>query len=905
MDIGRILTDVLIVLAASRVAAEISERFRQPAVLGEIALGIAIGPAALGLVHDSEPLRVLGEIGVILLLFEVGRQMDLGEMRRVGAASLRVAVIGVVAPMGLGYVAMRGLGIAPMPSLFLAAAITATSVGITARVFGDLKALATPEARTVLGAAVADDVIGLMVLTVVAAIAGGEHLAAAQVGSMVAVAVGFVAFATVAGAVLLPRMVDWIARMARTEGTVMVAGLVVALGLARLAGAAKLAPIIGAFIAGLAIGRSDSADQMHRKLTPLGHFFIPIFFLKIGIDTNVRVFGSSSVLGIAAVLSVCAIAGKLISGMGVPRGSGDRRMIGIAMIPRGEVGLIFASIGLASGILDSRLYGVLLAVVLVTTVVTPPWVRRRIARKHQDGTVASRGVVEPEGGWLAIDETVVDLVADPPAALAPRIALEAAVACASRRPGPRLIDWLVSVEPAAAWDSQLRRAFLAVLRSGSERSWRLLQATGFVTHMLPAVAAALERRPRDPFDLAPEAAPGYRIVAAVRAIAASGDFGRRLWSGLDDPDSLLLAALARDVFASSRDPAAEARALATLIGMTHFESLAVGFLAGERHVLPAAAARAALDEDLVVDLSVYIQTPERAAGLFLLALAEGEREAWETERLEAMHELIAGALAAAGGEGPSARELVERRAVEVAALMHRPVDQIRRRLAAAPRRSLQAHDAVTLARHLDMTETRPGRFESRLTADFAGDDRWTVHVALLDRQGVLAAIAESLTAAGAGVTDADIATWRNGIAVDVFHVSAAVWTDWDAVRRRLDAALTAARSPECTAAVEGVLTLDNLASPWHSIVEVRARDRAGLLSRVATAMSAAGLHIHHATVATDGTQAIDRFLVTGPTGGKLDAAGERRLRAAFAGRRPRRLGVPWRRTAAAAIGGRM
>ncbi|MGH2828956.1 MAG: cation:proton antiporter, partial [Actinomycetota bacterium] len=289
MDLGRVLVELLVVLVASRLAAEAAERLRQPAVLAEIAAGLLIGPSVLGLVGHAEALRILGEIGLILLLFEVGRQMDLRELREVGGSALAVAAIGVVVPMAVGYPVLRALGIESMPALFLAAAITATSVGITARVFGVLRALAGPEARIVLGAAVADDVAGLIVLTVVSRVVAGGGIDAAGVATVTLIAVGFVAGATLLGALIVPRLLDGVAARARAEGTVMVLGLALALGLARVAQAARLAPIVGAFVAGLVAGRSEVAADLHRRLVPLGHFFIPIFFLQIGIDTQVRV----------------------------------------------------------------------------------------------------------------------------------------------------------------------------------------------------------------------------------------------------------------------------------------------------------------------------------------------------------------------------------------------------------------------------------------------------------------------------------------------------------------------------------------------------------------------------------------------------------------------------------------
>ena len=200
METSQILLDLLIVLVAAKVASEVSERIGIPAVVGEILAGIVIGPSLLGWIgRGDEVLRALGEIGVILLLVEVGMEMDVGELRKVGRSSLAVATIGVVAPMAVGYGAMLGLGFSSNTALFVGAALTATSVGITARVFGDLRALATPEARIVLGAAVADDVMGLVVLTVVVRLVTEGSVSLVSVLGIVLVAVAFLLVASLAG----------------------------------------------------------------------------------------------------------------------------------------------------------------------------------------------------------------------------------------------------------------------------------------------------------------------------------------------------------------------------------------------------------------------------------------------------------------------------------------------------------------------------------------------------------------------------------------------------------------------------------------------------------------------------------------------------------------------------------
>jgi Kef-type K+ transport system membrane component KefB len=893
VDIERVLLELLVVLLAARVAAEIAERLRQPAVLGEILMGILIGPSVLGVAGKTDAIRLLGEIGVILLLFEVGRQMDLVELRRVGGASLRVAAIGVAVPMALGFVALRAMNIDGSGALYIAAGITATSVGITARVFGDLRALGSAEARTVLGAAVADDIIGLLILTVVTRSVTGGGVDAASLAGIIGAAIGFVVLATVLGSWIAPRFLDRVSQSARTEGTVMALGLVVALGFARLASAARLAPIVGAFVAGLAVGRSNVADDLHRRLTPLGHFFIPIFFLQIGIETKVGVFAKPAVLGVAAVLSVVAVVGKLVSGFGVRGGTADRLLVGVGMIPRGEVGLIFASLGLSRGVLSARNYAVLLVVVLVTTLVTPPWVRRRIVRARRGAFGERVAVIEPEGGWLRIDDAEVELAAEPSPVLAARIALDAAVACAGRRPGPLLGEWLASAagEPVE-WDEQLRRAFFRLLREGNERSWRFLDVTGMLTPLLPTLAAALRKRPRDPFDLDTATELRLGVLEDIHELLRGADPATRVWTRSDMKDLVLLAALVRSVTERQGDAAALARRIATTIGLPSEAVDAAAFLSDERHVLQAAAARPDMgSEEQALDLASYIEDRSRADALYVLAVAENALEPWERERLDELHALVLEALAHPDLTGKTARQLMEERQALVAQqLAHMPEKELRKHMWSAPRRYLLAQSSEVIVRHIRMIETPLGRFEARLFAEPGdGHEAWFVHVAVLDRRGVLAAIAGAFTSRGVSVEEAQISTWRTGIAIDVFKVHAAPGIDWDAVRRTIEGALAhGAANGGGPAVVEGLVTIDNLGSPWHTIVEVQTRDRSGLLYRVASALSRAGLQIHQATVLTRGSVAVDTFWVTGRTGAKLDEAGERVLRDAFAGKPPRR-----------------
>src|SRR5215203_5313116 len=213
MDVGEVLVHILIVLVAAKVAAEVSERIGVPAVVGEILAGIIVGPSLFDFVGQDEVLRVLGELGVILLLLEVGLEMDLGELGAVGRASMSVATVGVAIPFLAGIPVGLAFGMDGQEALFVGAALTATSVGITARVFGDLRALATVEARTVLGAAVADDVMGLVILTVVVRLVSEGSVEIAEVGEILVVAVAFLAVSLAVGTKLVPPLFDAISRV--------------------------------------------------------------------------------------------------------------------------------------------------------------------------------------------------------------------------------------------------------------------------------------------------------------------------------------------------------------------------------------------------------------------------------------------------------------------------------------------------------------------------------------------------------------------------------------------------------------------------------------------------------------------------------------------------------------------
>ena len=402
-DLALILGNLLIIILVARLAAELAERIKIPAVLGEIVAGIIIGPSVLGLIDPIKHLDVanmvllLGEIGVILLLFQVGLEMDLGEMAKVGKPALFVAIIGVAVPFAAGFGVAASFGEDAKVALFIGAALTATSVGITARVLGDLRALALRESRIVLGAAVADDVLGLVILTVVVKVVTEGSISAGVVLETIGLAAGFLLLTGLLAIYVIPRVFTRIDQIAKSSTTIVSIAFALTLAFSLLANQAKLAFIIGAFMAGLAVGRSPQHERIAEGLNPLGHIFIPVFFASIGINADLEAMFQPSVLALASVLTVVAIIGKLVAGLGIGRSGGDKLLIGIGMMPRGEVGLIFASIGLSKGVLDNELYGALLLMVLVTTLITPPLIRLKLAKRNDIATPTQVEV------WTSVD----------------------------------------------------------------------------------------------------------------------------------------------------------------------------------------------------------------------------------------------------------------------------------------------------------------------------------------------------------------------------------------------------------------------------------------------------------------------------------------------------------------------
>ncbi|MEM7756639.1 MAG: cation:proton antiporter [Cyanobacteria bacterium P01_A01_bin.40] len=410
-----VLLSLVFIYLASKLGGELSKLVDLPPVLGELVAGVVVGVSALHLLvfpeagavasdsvvmtilqqvagltpesvaevfsAQSEVISVLAELGVIILLFEIGLESDLRELQKVGATAAIVAVVGVVVPFVAGTAGLMLLfGMPTIPAVFAGAALTATSIGITSKVLSELGQLKSTEGQIIVGAAVIDDVLGIIVLAVVASLAKTGEV---DVTNLIYLVISATAF--LLGSIFLGKFFNKsfvaIAEKLQTRGKLVIPALVFALLMSFLANAIHLEAILGAFAAGLVLDETDKRKELDQQIIPIADILVPIFFVSVGARVDLSVLNPSSAdnrqgLVIAAFLIVVAIIGKIITGWAVVGSEKVNRLaIGIGMIPRGEVGLVFAGIGAASGVLDKPLQAAIIIMVILTTFVAPPLLR--------------------------------------------------------------------------------------------------------------------------------------------------------------------------------------------------------------------------------------------------------------------------------------------------------------------------------------------------------------------------------------------------------------------------------------------------------------------------------------------------------------------------------------------------
>jgi len=424
--VGENLLWLAIIILAARLFAPLAQKVGFPAVLGELLLGVALGNLGLLGVHYFDAIAhdpiimFMAELGVIILLLQIGLETRLGDLVSVGVRASLVGSVGIVIPFVLGAFVAGPLVLPGMEFnayLFLGATLAATSVGITGRVFRDLGKLKMPEAQIVLGAAVIDDVLGLVILAVVSSLVEAGTVSMVEVLLIIAKAVAFLGGSIAIGRAIAPHLLRWVSRLDNSHSMLFSLVLVVGLFMAWLAHAVGLAPIIGAFAAGLlfepvflkefetpklvqdieallpvavdaekqhkiktVLARHTSHQHEH-MLEPVGYFFVPVFFVLTGMQVDLTALADPKVVAVALGITVAAVAGKLVAGFAAGKGM-NPWLVGWGMVPRGEVGLIFAMVGKKLGVMSEAMFSVIVIMVILTTLLTPP-ILTMLLRRHK------------------------------------------------------------------------------------------------------------------------------------------------------------------------------------------------------------------------------------------------------------------------------------------------------------------------------------------------------------------------------------------------------------------------------------------------------------------------------------------------------------------------------------------
>ncbi|MGB7062592.1 MAG: cation:proton antiporter [Candidatus Zixiibacteriota bacterium] len=382
----KILLDLLLMFAAAKILGELFERVKQPAVIGEILAGVVLGPFIFGLISPLQVetfhvYEVFAEVGVIILLFSIGLHIKVDDILKVGRTSSVVAILGVILPFFFGYLFTLTSDHTTVEAMFIGAAMVATSVGITARVFADLGILDSRVAKVMLGAAVIDDILALLVLAVVTGLGQGA-ISYVKITLLTLEAAGFIIFLTIIGKGLIPRLGPFLGFF-KTKNAPFALALLFCLGLSAVASYIDLAAIVGAFMAGMVLAELNVEFRFSSKFESLYDFLVPFFFVVMGTQVDLSVFTKFNLVGAALILTLFAILGKLIGcGLGAwGLGWKEASVVGVGMVPRGEVGMIVASIGLGMGVISTDLYSIVIFMVIATTLLTPPVLATMISRK--------------------------------------------------------------------------------------------------------------------------------------------------------------------------------------------------------------------------------------------------------------------------------------------------------------------------------------------------------------------------------------------------------------------------------------------------------------------------------------------------------------------------------------------
>ncbi len=390
MDTHILLLQIAAILVIARVFAEIAARLNAPRVIGELCAGIVFGPSLLGLIEPSDPIKLLAEIGIILLLFEIGLETDLGRMIRSGPRAMVLAIGGFIAPFILGAgICYYTFDLPILVALFVGGTLTATSIGVTVRILADLGRQNSNEGQIVLGAAVIDDILGVILLAVLYEFSVSGAVSLTNAGWVVFYVAIFFVLAPIA-AKLISYAIHHFHQLSEDSGIIPIALVALVLSFASLAHSVGAPELLGGFAAGIALSRRfflplglslqgspEFNKQMHEQMRPIIQLFTPIFFVMVGLSLDLSAIDWSSpfIWLFSIVVTIVAIVGKLAGGMLVPEKPHTRVAVGMAMVPRGEVGLIFAELGRVSGIFNNEVHAGMVIVIAYTTLLSPFWLK--------------------------------------------------------------------------------------------------------------------------------------------------------------------------------------------------------------------------------------------------------------------------------------------------------------------------------------------------------------------------------------------------------------------------------------------------------------------------------------------------------------------------------------------------
>jgi len=391
-DTTAILLEVFIIFAAAQVGGAVARWIRLPDVVGQIVVGCIVGPSVLGWITPSQPLEVLSEIGVVLLLFAVGLETRLDDVKRVGGSAFAVGVIGVIVPFVVGMFWAHAMEPDWPHSLFVAAAFVATSAGITAAVLKQMGALRRTESRVILGAAVIDDILAMLLLGIVVAIQAGGSLRVSRLLVVAGEAIAFVLVVGWLGTLMMRRGSKWLERMRDPMSPLLIV-LILCLGLAWVATRFGLAAIIGAFLAGMIASETRQRAQLEEQMQPLLALLTPFFFVLTGAKVELAQFATGHALWLLLIATLLALVTKLVGGwLGALRlGPRSALIVGVGMMPRGEVGIVVAALGLSAGVFGELMYAVIIAMSLLTSVIAPPFLAMLLKERDTNQETRNTG----------------------------------------------------------------------------------------------------------------------------------------------------------------------------------------------------------------------------------------------------------------------------------------------------------------------------------------------------------------------------------------------------------------------------------------------------------------------------------------------------------------------------------